>query len=71
MNRSWRILWALTAAVAIAMGAGWTAHADDDDDDDEPGHGSSVESWPPTEISWPPLTIRTKDELAPSSKLRP
>jgi hypothetical protein len=48
---------ALVATFGVAVGIAWTAHADDDDDDDneEPGH-SSIESWPPTKLSWPPLT---------------
>ena len=58
MNIAWRAAAALLATLGVAVGIAWTAHADDDDDDDdyESGH-SSIESWPPTKISWPPLTV--------------
>jgi len=60
---------ALLAAVAVAVGVAWVAHADDDDDDDDDGPGSSsIESWPPTKLSWPPLTASTDrpvDETPP------
>ncbi len=59
MNIAWRTTAALLAAVGVAVGIAWTAHADDDDDDDDDGPSgtSSIESWPPTELSWPPLTV--------------
>jgi hypothetical protein len=58
VNARWTTTAALLVTVGVAVGTAWTAHADDDDDDDddEPVH-SSVESWPPTKISWPPLTV--------------
>jgi hypothetical protein len=60
---------ALLAAMIMAIGVAWVAHADDDDDDDDDGGPSSisVESWPPTELSWPPLTASTDgpDKEAP------
>ncbi len=61
MRAAWRTVAALLAATAIAIGAAWVAHADDDDDDDDDGPpgSSSIESWPPTELSWPPLTVST------------
>lgn len=66
MNGAWRMAAALVATVGIAVGAAWTAHADDDDDDDGgSSRGSSIESWPPTDISWPPLTVPAKGEEAP------
>ncbi|WP_123027477.1 hypothetical protein [Mycolicibacterium stellerae] len=67
MNIAWRSAAALVATFGVAVGVAWTAHADDDDDDDyEPSH-SSIESWPPTELSWPPLTPPEDgyDEAAP------
>ncbi len=55
---------ALLTTVAIMVGLAGTAHAGDDDDDD--GHGdsgqSSVESWPPTEVGWPPLAVPESDD---------
>jgi hypothetical protein len=58
VNIAWRTAAAMLATFGVAVGIAWTAHADDDDDDDdvEPGH-SSIESWPPTKLSWPPLTV--------------
>lgn len=66
MNIAWRTIAASLAAVGIAVGVACTAHADDDDDDDDDdgprGSSSSIESWPPTKLSWPPLTVPTDDD---------
>lgn len=54
---------ALLVVVGIALGVARTALADDDDDDDtheSPGQ-SSIESWPPTEVGWPPLAAPDSD----------
>ena len=59
MRPVWRVAAALLVTVVVALGVACTAHADDDDDDDDDDSGrgsSSIESWPPTELSWPPLT---------------
>ncbi len=61
MRAAWRTVAALLAAAAVAVSVAWVARADDDDDDDDdngPG-SSSIESWPPTKLSWPPLTAST------------
>lgn len=58
MNAALRTTAALLASVGIAVGIAWTAHADDDDGDDGNRSGQgSIESWPPTKLSWPPLTV--------------
>lgn len=61
MRPVWRAAAALLVTVVVALGVACSAQADDDDDDDDDdgdsGRGSSsIESWPPTELSWPPLT---------------
>jgi len=54
--------------MAVAVGVACVAHADDDDDDDDDGPGSSsIESWPPTGVSWPPLTASTGRPEDPST----
>lgn len=56
----WRAgLSVVAAAVTLLAGACGVAWADDDDDDDDDDYdrgSSSVETWPPTKLSWPPLT---------------
>jgi hypothetical protein len=61
MKAAWKTLAALMATVGVAISIAWTAHADDDDndEDDDSSSRSSVESWPPTKISWPPLSAPT------------
>jgi hypothetical protein len=55
---------ALLATLVIAVGLARPAQAGDDDDDDSHGDSGqiSVESWPPTEVGWPPLAVLESDD---------
>lgn len=57
MIGAWRITGGLLISFALAVGIAGAAHANDDDDEDKENDlGSiSVETWPPTDVLWPPL----------------
>jgi hypothetical protein len=58
---------ASVVTVALILGGVGNARADDDDDDDDDSgrRSSSVEMWPPTEVSWPPLSAPTSTPAPP------
>ncbi len=63
MTRLRQMTVGMLVAVVLGVGTAGAANADDDDDDDDDGHSSvnSVEIWPPTTVSWPPIS-RPNDE---------
>lgn len=55
--RTRKITGGILISLALAVGVAGTAYADEDDDEDQESDrdSSSVETWPPTDVSWPPL----------------
>lgn len=74
MKPAWRTLAVVLATLGISVGFAWIAHADDDDDDNDSSSQTSqtsIESWPPTQLSWPPLSVPEDDDSQDTSPAVP
>lgn len=63
--RARRMTGGILISLALAIGIAGAAHADDDEDDESDRGSSSVETWPPTDVSWPPLDPPDDQDGAP------